>query len=239
MPFVQSAETLRSKLHLTDAKAASIAGACLAALAVVAFVVWGAIEAAAGGTVDVVEAQDLSDQTGLHDEGEARNASEDATAQYVHVTGAVARPGMYGLPEGARVHDAIEAAGGLTDEAAASAINLARIVADGEQIMVPSAADLESDAEGAEAAGAQGGAGVPGSGESFSSNGSIIGGKVNINRADAVQLDGLPGIGQSTAEKIIAEREANGPFSSKEDLQRVSGIGAKKYAQLESLICVG
>lgn len=239
MPFVESAETIRSKLHLTDAKAASIAGACLAALAVVAFVVWGAIEAVAGGAVDIVEVQDSPDQVVSGVEGSVGGASEDAAAQYVHVAGAVVCPGMYALPEGARVHDAIEAAGGLTDEAAASMINLARVVADGEQIMVPSAADLESAAEGAGAAGMEGAGGASGFGELYSSNGSIVGGKVNINLADAVQLDGLPGIGQSTAEKIIAEREANGPFSSKEDLQRVSGIGAKKYAQLESLICVG
>ena len=64
------------------------------------------------------------------------------------------------------------------------------------------------------------------------------GSKVNINRADAAELDTLPGVGPSTAEKIIADREANGPFASVEDLKRVSGIGDKKYEQLAGLICV-
>ena len=62
--------------------------------------------------------------------------------------------------------------------------------------------------------------------------------KVNINSATAEQLDTLPGVGESTAEKIIADREANGPFSSIEDLKRVSGIGDRKYAELADLICV-
>lgn len=239
MPFAESAETLRSKLHLTDVKAASIAGACLAALAVVGFVVWGAIEAVAGGAVDVVEAQEPLGQTDAHAEKEADLASEDAAAQYVHVTGAVVSPGMYGLPGSARVQDAIEAAGGMTDDAEPAMIDLARIVADGEQIVVPSAADLEAASASAQAQAADGGGASPWPGKSFSANGSVVGGKVNINLADAAQLDDLPGIGQATAEKIIEDREANGPFASKDDLQRVSGIGAKKYAQLESLICVG
>ena len=66
-----------------------------------------------------------------------------------------------------------------------------------------------------------------------------VGGKVNINTASAEQLDTLPGVGESTAQKIIADREANGPFSSPEDLKRVSGIGDKKYAELADLITVG
>lgn len=142
---------------------------------------------------------------------------------------------MYALPEGSRVQDAIDAAGGYADDAAESSLNLARPVSDGEKIQVPTAEEVQ-DADAA--ASANGGAGAK-AGNASLSDGSVIGGKVNINAADASKLDELPGIGKATAEKIVADREANGPFATAADIQRVSGIGAKKYEQLEDLICVG
>lgn len=232
MPFVESAESLRSKLHLGDAKAASAAGIVVVAL-VVAALVFGGVAALLPRT----EAEIVKADAALGDEPSDSVADAAEPNVYVHVTGAVANPGMYGVFEGARVQDAIEAAGGFSEDAADTALNLARIVSDGEQIVVPSRdeIDVQRDGSGASADG-QGNASAQGA---FSSDGSMVGGKVNINAANAEQLDGLPGIGQATAEKIIADREANGLFSSKEDLQRVSGIGSKKYAQLEDLICVG
>lgn len=134
----------------------------------------------------------------------------------------MASPGVYELAEGARVSDALEAAGGAVEGAAPDALNLARVINDGEQIIVPTEEDQEQQAASGSAAGASG-----------------MGGKVNINTATAEQLDTLPGIGESTAQKIIADREANGPFASVEDLKRVSGIGDKKYADLADLITVG
>ena len=102
-------------------------------------------------------------------------------------------------------------------------MNLARVLTDGEQIIVPSTqTDGGSDAAPATAA-------SPGT----------TAGKVNINTADAATLDTLPGIGASTAAKIVADREANGPFKTIEDLKRVSGIGDKKFSQLEGCITVG
>lgn len=145
---------------------------------------------------------------------------------YVHVIGAVERPGVYDLETGARVIDAVTAAGGLKPEAGAAGVNLARVLSDGEQIAVPTKEQL---AKGEAVPGAAGTGGVGASGPAQ-------GGKVNINTADAAMLDTLPGVGPSTAQKIIADREANGPFAAVEDLGRVSGIGPKKLDGLKDLI---
>lgn len=142
---------------------------------------------------------------------------------FVHVEGAVVSPGLFELSEGSRVYDAIKAAGGFAEDACHDAVNLARILSDGEQIIVPTTqTDDGSDATPSTAA-------SPGT----------VAGKVNINTADAATLDTLPGIGASTAAKIVADREANGPFKTIEDLKRVSGIGDKKFTQLEGCITVG
>jgi competence protein ComEA len=119
----------------------------------------------------------------------------------VHVAGAVASPGVYELEPGSRVADAIEAAGGVTDEAYTDSVNLARVLADGEQVVIQNAQAAQAAAQGA-------GSGL-----------------VNINLADAGQLDQLPGIGPVLADRIIANRTAEGPFVTLDDLQRVSGIG--------------
>ena len=152
-------------------------------------------------------------------EGEEAVA-EEARTVVVHVGGAVADPGVRELAEGSRVQDAVDASGGFAEGAASDALNLARVLSDGEQV---------AGAQGADAGAAGAGA----------SSGSAAGGRVNINRATAAELDTLPGVGPSTAEKIVADREANGPFATTEDLKRVSGIGDKKYEELADLVCVG
>lgn len=156
-------------------------------------------------------------------------ASIVATGPLVHVVGRVRHPGVYTLAPGARVNDAIIAAGGPLGDAACQAVNLARVVSDGEQIAVPS---LDEVAKGVAAAGGAVGAASSGSG--------AVGGAagpVNINTANEALLDTLPGVGPSTAQKIIADREANGPFASVDDLGRVTGIGPKKLEQLRELVC--
>ena len=237
MPFVESAETLRAKLHMTDAKTSSLAGICIAVVIVIALLVQGVFGIVSGGAFEVVKADEQAGESEAGAAGEEAGEKENAEALdlYVHVAGAVEQPGMYALPEGSRVQDAIDAAGGYADDAAESSLNLARPVSDGEKIQVPTAEEVQ-DADAA--ASANGGAGAK-AGNASLSDGSVIGGKVNINAADASKLDELPGIGKATAEKIVADREANGPFATAADIQRVSGIGAKKYEQLEDLICVG
>jgi competence protein ComEA len=133
---------------------------------------------------------------------------------YVHVDGAVARPGLYRLAAGARVVDAVAAAGGLTDDADRSGVNLAREVADGEQLRVPR------------------------EGEDVASPGTDRDGRVNLNTADAAALETLPRIGPALAARIIAWREENGRFTTVEDLLAVSGIGDKMLAALRGSVTV-
>ena len=155
------------------------------------------------------------------DEGASqRDTADEPATVCVHVDGAVAAPGVYVLPEGARANDAVAAAGGLVEGADTSGVNLAAPVADGEKVHVP--LEGEASAPAASAGGAQEGTGGP----------------VNINTAGVEELDELPGVGEATARAIVEDREQNGPFSTPEDLMRVSGIGEKKFERLQGLICV-
>lgn len=133
---------------------------------------------------------------------------------YVHVSGAVAHPGLYRLDDGARVVDVIAAAGGLNDDADDAAVNLARPLSDGEQLRIP-------------VRGETGPSGVP-TGQSD--------GRINLNTADAAALDTLPRIGPALAARIIAWREENGRFTSVDDLLSVPGIGDKMIAGLRELV---
>ena len=143
---------------------------------------------------------------------------------YVHVSGAVVRPGLYRLEGAARLVDAVAAAGGFTDEADDAGVNLARPVSDGEQIVVP--------VRGVVPPGSVGGAGETGA----SSPGT--GGRVNLNTATAADLDTLPRVGPAIAQRIIEWRTANGRFTAVDDLLSVPGIGEKMLEALRPLVGV-
>jgi competence protein ComEA len=136
---------------------------------------------------------------------------------FVDVTGAVNSPGVYTLTASSRVIDAIKAAGGSAAGADLSTINLARVLADGEQIYVDAAITNSK--------------GVRVSSPKRS-------GPININRATAGEFDSLDGIGPVIAARIVDYRKTHGPFITVEDLQKVSGIGAAKFAQIKSKIRV-
>jgi competence protein ComEA len=142
-----------------------------------------------------------------------------APALVIDVTGEVVSPGVYELPAGSRVIDAIKAAGGARPKAALSDLNLARVIKDGEQIYV----DLIYTAGARVRTGAKT---------------SAPRGPININRATAADLDSLDGIGPVIAKRIIAFRTTNGPFTAIEDLLKVSGIGDAKFAQFKEKIRV-
>jgi competence protein ComEA len=146
---------------------------------------------------------------------------------FVHVSGAVRTPGLYRLSDGARVVDAVAAAGGFADGAAKDAVNLARQVADGEQLVVP-VAGAETPAPHA-AEGVPGGPGGPAA---------QAGTRLNLNSADAAALDALPRIGPALAARIVAWREQNGRFTSVDDLLAVPGIGEKMLESLRDLVTV-
>ncbi|TDN92813.1 helix-hairpin-helix domain-containing protein [Microbacterium sp. BK668] len=149
----------------------------------------------------------------------ATDAAAEASV-FVHVSGAVAAPGLYVLADHARVVDAIAAAGGFTDGADEAAVNLARPLSDGEQLVVP--------VVGAEPAPGEVGTGSVPAGD----------GRVNLNTADAGELDTLPRIGPAMAERIIQWRKANGGFTSVEDLLAVPGIGDRMLEALRDLVTV-
>ena len=140
----------------------------------------------------------------------------------VGVAGRVRRPGLVRVPDGARVADVLEAAGGTLPGTDLATVNLARKVVDGEQVAVgvPAAPD---SAGGSPA----GGAAAP-----------APGGKVDLNRATVEQLDGLPGVGPVTAQRILDWRAAHGRFSRVEQLREVDGIGERRFAQLRELVSV-
>lgn len=151
-----------------------------------------------------------------------------ATEVYVDVDGAVASPGVYRLNDGARVAQAIDAAGGLTPEADVTGLNRASKVTDGQKIYVPKVGEQQAVTAGG---GADGGAVV-------TSGANDAAGLVNINTASEAELQTLSGIGPSMAQSIIDERTKNGLFASVDDLMRVSGIGEKKLAKIKDCICV-
>ncbi|MGM7420966.1 helix-hairpin-helix domain-containing protein [Cellulosimicrobium sp. CpK407] len=139
----------------------------------------------------------------------------------VHVVGQVVAPGLVTVAADARVADALDAAGGATAEADLAALNLARTVTDGEQIVVPRPGEA-----------------VPAAGSAPPSGGSAADGTVDLNTADAAALDALPGIGPVLAERIVAWREENGPFTTVDELGEVSGIGPAVLADVRDLVRV-
>jgi competence protein ComEA len=141
---------------------------------------------------------------------------------HVHVCGAVSQPGVYELPPGSIVQQAIQAAGGITADAVPSALNLAGFLEDGQQVFVPKQEDHTSSLPQSTVSNVP-----PHSGE-----------LININTASASELDLLPGIGPALANQIIEHRQTYGPFTSIEDLINVSGIGPAKLADLRDLITV-
>ena len=162
-------------------------------------------------------------------------AAGEATVIFVHVLGAVARPGLFEVHDGARVVDVVAAAGGLLPTADQAGVNLARPVADGEQLYVPLQGEVVAGSPAAPA-GPQGGAVGGDAGGGGSPAGAAV--KVNLNTATAADLDTLPRIGPAMAQRILDYRAAEGRFTSIEDLRDVTGIGEKTFAALKDLIVV-
>lgn len=181
-------------------------------------------------------AAESPDAAGAHGpaagDGVAEGATPSAAPSLVHVAGQVRHPGVVRLEAGARVQDAVDAAGGLTAQADTTRLNLARPVADGERLWVPRPGEEVpevSDAVGG-SPGAGGGAGGGASGGGGA--GGAEADQINLNTADQAALEELPGVGPVTAGAIVAWRTDHGQFSTVEELLEVSGIGE---ATLEKL----
>lgn len=162
----------------------------------------------------------------------------DRETLVVHVAGAVTNPGVVTVPAGARVADALDHAGGPLEDADTDQLNLARPLVDGEQVRVPHRGEdistwmVDTHTDG----GRSQPSGMTGDNGSVSQGGAKrtgeVGGQVNINTADAVALDSLPGIGPALADRIVAYRNEHGPFTCVEDLRNVPGIGEAKLRDL-------
>lgn len=208
-------------LAVTRSEGAALALLALFGVLALAVVWWaqtasGRVGDAAAGTEATADGGDAS---GLAVE-------RPAAAVVVHVAGLVAAPGVHELPAGARVADALAAAGGPLPEAWLDGLNLARPVNDGEQLVVPAwgADDGAPDAGGGPAAPVAGGIRPDGT--------------VDLNRATAAELETLPGVGPVTAERIVLHREEHGPFTAVGQLRDVHGIGEKTFQSLADLVSV-
>ena len=145
----------------------------------------------------------------------------------MQVAGEVARPGVYRVPAGARVNEAVQRAGGLTRRADQAGVNLVARVQDGQQVIVP-----RRGAAGAAVASAGSGGGGAGAG----GGGGSSGGPVSLSSATVAQLDGLDGIGPTLAQRIVDYRQTHGGFRSVDQLRDVSGIGDKRFEALRKAV---
>lgn len=154
-------------------------------------------------------------------------AGTSPTPVVVHVAGAVVGPGVYRLAGDARVHTAIEAAGGVAPDADLDGLNLAAAVVDGERVYVPVVGEVDP-------------ASVPSRPPQVGDAGGPPrpAGPLDLNAATAAEFDALPGVGPATATAIVDDRDRNGPFATVDDLDRVPGIGPAKLAALRDLVTV-
>ena len=176
-----------------------------------------------------------ADNTKVTDDGNdidnANQITEEVAEIAVHITGEVKKQGLIYLKEGSRVADAIEKAGGETENADLSQINLAYVLQDGQKLYVPNKKEKISQYITEDS-------GNNDTEENNASNSNKEDAKVNINTANQSELDSLPGIGPSIAQKIIDYREENGNFKNIEELQNVKGIGDAKYEEIKDRVTV-
>lgn len=192
------------------------------------------VQAEAVSSEEDILAQDQGKTT------EEADTSEETTPVwiYIHVCGQVVTPGVYALPEGSRVWDAVEAAGGLTEEAQPDAVNLAWVITDGSKVTIPDRSQAQDQGFSWYETGTGGPAANGGTdqGEMFTENTS---GLVDLNRATVEELMTIPGIGQSRAQAIVAYRQSHGSFGTIQEVMEVTGIKEGLFEAIRQYITVG
>lgn len=236
MSFLDEVDTLKSKLHLREIPLPLRIGLIVVGVAILFILFQGLWELGAENKhLNEGTSQSSSEESSGVEIISSNSKDDDANAAHqtisVHVVGSVVNPGLYEVEKGSRIKEVIDAASGFKDDAEQSSVNLARVVEDGEQIVVQS----KNASPQASSSASSSSSAVSSSNSTGSSTGA---GLVNINTADAQTLMSLSGVGESTAKKIIADREKNGPFKTKKDITRVSGIGEKKYEAIKDSITV-
>jgi competence protein ComEA len=225
-PFVLPPDGPRSRVRAVLAGAGrqrvAVAVLALAALLGAGAVMVRATPRPAASPADPGEAASVA-QTLPRAAPDGSAAAGPAGRVAVHVAGRVRRPGLVRLPAGSRVQDAIRAAGGVTSGADLDAVNLARKLTDGEQVRILAHGEPPPA--------------VP-PGAAPDAAGATPSGPLDLNTATAEQLDALPGVGEVTADRIIAYRTAH-PFTTVDELLEVPGIGQRRYEQLKDLVTVG
>lgn len=196
------------------------------------------IESESDETVSEAEnetfSQNLTENTGSNIQtGKDKSFSNKIS---VHICGSVGRPDVYELDEGARIIDAVRAAGGFTENAAGDYINLAKLLSDGERIYIPDIIEAESLAEEGMLNNAA--ASDTGSGGSLAVSAADSGSKININTADEAELMKLKGIGKARAGDIISYRNTHGNFRNISDIMQVPGIKQAAFDKIKDDICV-
>lgn len=179
-----------------------------------------------GGEPEISESE-ISDSE-IPDSGQISVQEETTDTIFVQVSGAVRSPGVYELPAGSRVFEAIQSAGGMTDDAAADSVNQAVEVSDGDMIVLCTLQEWEqAKSQQAELIGGD-----------LSGPTQETDGRININTADVTQLCTIPGIGESRAQSIVTYREQNGAFGAVEDIMKVSGIKDGLFQKIKDKIKV-
>ncbi len=207
--------TSKFRVHIEKKHFISTLLVISAGVALAIFLLWS------GGAKEIPSASADSAESGIEivDNNQSINQPNQVNKiLIIDVAGKVKNPDVYELPQGSRVIDAIKAAGGVGKGADSSGVNMARLLEDGEQIYIESGSSpthsLASASRGTR------------------------GGKVNLNRANLSELDGLPGVGPVLAARIIEWRSKNGNFKSVDELRRVSGIGDAKFNELKEVVVV-
>ena len=219
------AKSLIRRAGLQNVPVPALVGVAMLCLLLVAGALWRFWPSASG--------EATSQSFEVESEPQASNEEQSADSKIkVDVEGAVASPGLYELEADARAGDAIEAAGGLTADAANASVNLAQVLTDGQQLYVPTTQEVQEQTSTGSAQQQSGSTG------SATATGDASQGKININTATADELQELSGIGPTLAQRIVDYREANGAFASIEDLKNVSGIGDTRFAAIKDSICV-
>jgi competence protein ComEA len=217
-------ERLRGAAAWLDASPSEVAGLLLlllGGLAVLALLWWSDRPAPPPATTPGALHDASADDAG------SSAVPTGADTVTLHVAGAVARPGLVEVPVGARVADALHAAGGLLLDAEVGGLNLARPVSDGERLDVPRVGEVAAPSAPGQPDGADG------------SSGAVrADGTIDLNAASAADLEELPGVGPVLAQRIVEWREVDGPFTEVGQLREVSGIGEKTFQRLAPLVGV-